>query len=72
MGKENQKKIMANLAPSPSIQMVDLRKQYLRIKNEIDTAIEKVLLSTAFIQGKEVADFAQDLKQYTGAGYVIP
>jgi dTDP-4-amino-4,6-dideoxygalactose transaminase len=72
MGKENQKKIMANLAPSPSIQMVDLRKQYLRIKNEIDAAIEKVLLSTAFIQGKEVADFAQDLKQYTGAGYVIP
>ncbi|MFN5555972.1 MAG: DegT/DnrJ/EryC1/StrS family aminotransferase, partial [Chryseotalea sp.] len=72
MGKENQKKIMANLAPSPSIQMVDLRKQYLRIKNEIDAAIEKVLLSTAFIQGKEVQDFAQDLKQFTGAGYVIP
>ena len=33
-----------------NIQMVDLRGQYLAIKQEIDAAIQEVLDSTAFIR----------------------
>lgn len=53
------------------IQMVDLKSQYLRIKPEMDAAIQHVLDSTAFIQGTPVADFEQHLSQYTGSKYVI-
>lgn len=52
--------------------MVDLRNQYLRIQTEIDTAINQCILSSAFIQGKEVEEFSQALKKYVGAQYVIP
>jgi len=52
--------------------MVDLQSQYQRIKPEIDAAIESVLESTKFIKGPEVDEFAKDLAQYTGVGYVIP
>ena len=52
--------------------MVDLHAQYLRIKPEIDKAIEEVLTSTAFIQGPQVYDFANALAEYTGAEHVIP
>ena len=54
------------------IKMVDLQQQYLRIKPEIDAAIQEVLDSTAFIQGPQVAQFAKALAEYTGAKYVIP
>ena len=52
--------------------MVDLHAQYLRIKGEVDQAIQNVLNSTAFIQGPEVEKFAQSLAEYTGAKFVIP
>lgn len=51
--------------------MVDLQNQYLRIKPEIDAAIQHVLDSAAFIQGKQVADFERNLAQYTGSQYVV-
>src|SRR5688572_18746151 len=54
------------------IKMVDLHAQYLRIKNEVTDAIDKVLTSTAFIQGPEVEEFAKALVAYTGAKFVIP
>lgn len=52
--------------------MVDLEQQYLRIKPEIDAAMQEVLNSTAFIQGPQVAAFAKALASYTGAKHVIP
>ena len=52
--------------------MVDLRSQYLRIKGEIDDAIQSVLTSTAFIQGKEVGEFAKALGNYLDTPNVIP
>ncbi|MEX1241319.1 MAG: DegT/DnrJ/EryC1/StrS family aminotransferase [Cyclobacteriaceae bacterium] len=55
-----------------SIKMVDLHKQYLGIRPEIDKAIEDVLTSTAFIQGPQVAEFAEALGRYVGAEKVIP
>lgn len=54
------------------IKMVDLRKQYLRIKSEVDHAIENVLASTSFIQGPQVKEFAESLGAYTHAKHVIP
>lgn len=57
---------------SEKIQMVDLRSQYERIKPEIDAAIQEVIDQTAFINGPQVKKFAEELKDYTGAGYVIP
>ncbi|MCE2894915.1 MAG: DegT/DnrJ/EryC1/StrS family aminotransferase [Flammeovirgaceae bacterium] len=54
------------------IQMVDLRSQYLRIKTEIDSAIESVLQASAFIQGPEVKEFAQALSIKNQNTYVIP
>ncbi|SKC38451.1 DegT/DnrJ/EryC1/StrS family aminotransferase [Ohtaekwangia koreensis] len=55
-----------------TIKMVDLHSQYLRIKPEIDEAIQQVLTSTAFIQGPEVNIFAQSLSRYIGGSLVIP
>jgi UDP-2-acetamido-2-deoxy-ribo-hexuluronate aminotransferase len=52
--------------------MVDLKEQYLHIKNEVDAAIHQVLDSTAFIGGKAVHDFTSNLAAYTGAKHVIP
>lgn len=52
--------------------MVDLHTQYLRIKSEIDGAIQQVLTSTAFIQGKEVSEFSEALRRYLGVQFVIP
>lgn len=52
--------------------MVDLQQQYQRIKPEIDSAIQEVLDSTAFIQGPQVSAFAKKLAEYTGAKHVIP
>ena len=39
------------------IPLVDLKKQYLSIKKEIDIAIQDILENTAFIKGKAVSDF---------------
>lgn len=54
------------------IKMVDLQGQYLRIKNEIGTAIEEVLMSTAFIQGPQVKEFAKNLSDYHCGAHIIP
>lgn len=54
------------------IQMVDLKEQYRKIKQEVDSAIQEVIDNTAFINGKAVADFASALKDYVGAEAVIP
>jgi UDP-2-acetamido-2-deoxy-ribo-hexuluronate aminotransferase len=54
------------------IQMVDLKAQYLNMKDEVDAAIHQVLDSTAFIGGKAVQDFSANLASYTGARHVIP
>lgn len=52
--------------------MVDLHSQYLRIKNEVDAAIQEVVNSTAFIQGPQVGQFADSLAKYLNSKAVIP
>jgi dTDP-4-amino-4,6-dideoxygalactose transaminase len=54
------------------IQMVDLKRQYHQIKPEIDEAVLNVLESTAFINGKPVQEFTDNLARYTGSKHVIP
>ena len=54
------------------IQMVDLKRQYLKIKPEVDAAMANVLETTAFINGKAVADFTQHLQEYLAVQHVIP
>jgi len=54
-----------------TIQMVDLRSQYDKIKSEVDQAIQEVIDTTAFINGPQVKDFAKALADYTGANYAI-
>ena len=54
------------------IQMVDLKMQYAKIKQEVDTAIQEVIENATFIQGKAVTDFANALSQYLNIAHVIP
>lgn len=54
-----------------NIQMCDLKGQYLKIREEINTAIQDVIDSTAFIKGKEVSLFQNELASYLGVKHVI-
>ncbi len=53
------------------IRMVDLHTQYLNIKTDVDEAIQRVIDSTAFIKGKDVAQFQEELNAYMGAKHTI-
>ena len=55
-----------------NLQMVDLKRQYEKIKPEVDAAIQNVLSSTAFINGPDVQHFATELASYLGVKHVIP
>lgn len=52
--------------------MVDLKGQYMKIKPEVDAAIQDVIDNTAFINGPVVKEFAQNLSDYMGGCHVIP
>lgn len=54
------------------IQMVDLKSQYEKIQNEIDTAVLDVIRSTQYINGSEVKKFQEELESYLGVKHVIP
>lgn len=54
------------------IQMVDLQTQYQRIREEIDHAIQDVIDAAGFIQGKQVAEFAQTLAGFLQVRSVVP
>ena len=53
------------------IQMVDLKGQYMKIKSEVDAAIQNVIDNTAFINGPVVKEFSQNLSDYMGGCHVI-
>lgn len=55
-----------------SIQMVDTKTQYHKIKTEVDAAVIAVMESSQFIGGKPVADFSDNLAKYNGSKHVIP
>jgi dTDP-4-amino-4,6-dideoxygalactose transaminase len=53
------------------IPFVDLKAQYLNIKDEIDAAITRVLESSQFVLGDEVAAFEEEFASYCGTRYGI-
>ncbi len=54
------------------ISMVDLKGQYLKIKDQIDSSIANVIDSTAFINGPAVKGFQEHLEKYLNVKHVIP
>lgn len=52
--------------------MVDLGRQYERLKPEIDAAMQSVMASCAFINGPQVRSFARHLAEYLHVPSVIP
>jgi dTDP-4-amino-4,6-dideoxygalactose transaminase len=55
-----------------NLQMVDLKGQYHKIKQEIDSSIQGVIDDAAFIGGKQVNELARALERYLDVKHVIP
>lgn len=55
-----------------TIQMVDLQRQYQKIKEEVDNEIQKVIDTASFIKGPKVTEFKKNLEAYLGVKHVIP
>jgi len=53
------------------IKFLDLHKQYLSIKSEIDTAISSVISNSAFIGGKYVTQFEEHFADYQQSEYCV-
>lgn len=53
------------------IPMLDLRGQYLKIKEEVDSAIQEVVDSCAFINGPAVRRFEANFANYLNSKFVI-
>ena len=53
------------------IKMVDLHGQYLKIKDKVDSAIQKVIDSTAFIRGEDVGKLQDELSAYLDVKHSI-
>ncbi len=52
--------------------MVDLQSQYQKIKETVDTSIQKVLNSSDYINGFYVKELQADLEKYLDVAHVIP
>jgi len=54
-----------------SIHFVDLKKNYLSIKDEIDKKHQDLFINCDFINGKSVKDFETNFAKYLGVNYFI-
>ena len=54
-----------------NIGLVNLKRQYLNIKNELDAAVHRVLDSGQFILGPDVAALESEVVQYLGVDYAV-
>ena len=52
--------------------MLDLKGQYIKIKEELDREIDSVLNEAQFIGGRQVYEFASALADYLSSSHVIP
>lgn len=52
--------------------MVDLLGQYGKIKTQVDQAVQRVMESSAYINGPEVNSFQSELESYLKVKHVIP
>ena len=55
-----------------NIEMVDLRTQYAKIKQDVDQALQRVIDTSAFINGEPVKSFSKNLAEYLNVNHVIP
>lgn len=53
------------------MQFLDLKKQYQSIKQEIDSAIKRVLDKGVFIGGEEVEEFEKEIAEFCNSKYAI-
>jgi dTDP-4-amino-4,6-dideoxygalactose transaminase len=53
------------------LQFVDLKREYAQIKEEIHSAIQKVLDKQSFILGEELEQFEQEFSNYVGSKFGI-
>lgn len=53
------------------IELFDLNRQYLSIKNEVDQAISSIISSSTFISGEDNQKFDIEFAKYCNAGYSI-
>jgi dTDP-4-amino-4,6-dideoxygalactose transaminase len=53
------------------VPLLDLKRQYRSIKNELDQAVLSVLADTKFIMGPEVKSFEEKIAEYCGAKFGI-
>lgn len=53
------------------VPFVDLKSQYLSIKEEIDRAIQEVIDNAEFVGGQNVKNFEDAFARYTGAGHAV-
>jgi dTDP-4-amino-4,6-dideoxygalactose transaminase len=51
--------------------LVDLRRQYVSIKKEIDAALLQAVASTDYILGEEVERFEEDFASYCGVAHCV-
>jgi dTDP-4-amino-4,6-dideoxygalactose transaminase len=54
------------------LQMVDLKSQYDKIKNTVNTSIQEVLDTNTYINGPQVHQFQKNLEKYLDVKHVIP
>lgn len=53
------------------MQFIDLKKQYIQLKAEIDESIQSVLNTSNFIMGQEVKTLEAKLAEYVGTKYCV-
>src|SRR5689334_21719129 len=54
-----------------NVPFVDLKQQYLSIKNDIDAGIQKVIDNTSFVGGKYVKEFEEAFAKAYGVKHMI-
>ncbi len=53
------------------VPQMDLKRQYLTIKNEIDSAIQHTIDLCAFVAGEKVKQFEDNFAEYCGVKHVV-
>ena len=51
--------------------LVDLRRQYLSIKGEVDDALLETVASARYVLGEEVARFEEEFAAYCGTRHCL-
>ncbi len=53
------------------VPFLDLKRQYLRIKDEIDNELQKTIYSCSFVAGEKVKQFEESFARYCGVKYAV-